>query len=92
MANRNPRIVTKSKLYNRLDRSNKSFDVRTERSTKAGVRIETRGTKKLTNVEIILPSTTNDGEDRMVRVTMTGRQARAVFETLSRHYDRENNR
>lgn len=92
MANRNitPRIVTKSKLYNRLDRSNKSFAVRTtERSTQAGVLIESRGTKKRTNVQLLLPSTSNDGESRTVRVNMTGRQARAFYETLARHYDRE---
>lgn len=88
MTNRKTRIVTKSKLYNRLDRE-RSFEVRTTRSTKAGVRVETRGLKKLTNIEIILPSTTSDGEERTVRLSLTGRQARAIYETLGNHYERE---
>lgn len=90
MANRNrsARIITKSKLYNRLDRE-RAFEVRTTRSTQAGVRIESRGQKKLVNVELILPSTTSDGEERTVRLNMTGRQARALYETLSNHYERE---
>lgn len=90
MANRkrSTRIVTKSKLYNRLA-DERSFEVRTTRSTKAGVRIESRGLKKLVNVELILPSATHDGEERTVRVSMTGRQARAIYETLTNHYERE---
>lgn len=84
------KITTRSKLYNRLAKRGKSFSVRTETSTQAGVLIESRGSKKRVNIELILPSTDTDGSDRTVRVNMTGRQARAIYETLTRHYEREN--
>lgn len=81
----NNRIVTKSKLFNRLAKD-ASFDVRTNHSTQAGVKITTSGTKKGTQVEVVLPSTNSSGEDRVIHLTMTGRQARALYETLNSHY------
>lgn len=83
------RIVRKSKLYNRLSKKydKNIFAVATDNSTRAGVKIETRGAKKQTSVEVILPSTSSSGEDRLVKVTMSGRQARALYQTLRDFYD-----
>jgi len=79
-------LTTKSRLFNDLT-TTKTFDVRTSKTTKAGVRVSTTGSKKLTTVEILIPSTTVYGEDRVVKVTLTGRQAKAVFDTMERHYN-----
>jgi hypothetical protein len=78
--------ITKSKLYNKLA-TRKTFEVRTTLSTAAGVKIETYGAKKGSTVEVLLPSTTHEGSNRTVKVQMTGRQARALYETLSRHFN-----
>jgi len=86
-SNRNKRTTT-SKLYSRLSNNENIFQVRTTPgSTQAGVRVATRGVHKGSTVEILLPSTTVDGRDRTVMVGLTGRQARAIYETLARHYD-----
>ncbi len=79
---------TKSKLYNGLSNTDATFNVRTTPSTKAGVRVISRGAKKASRVEIVVPSTTIDGSPRVVKLTLTGRQARALFETLDRHYNK----
>lgn len=85
---RTNRLVKKSKLYNSLNKTyNKNvFSVAVDHDTRAGVKIESRGSKKQTSVEVILPSTSSTGEDRLVRVTMSGRQARALYQTLSEFY------
>ncbi len=85
-------IVKKSKLYNRLTKKydKNVFSVRTNRSTRAGVKIERTGDKKQTVVEVVLPSTSATGEDRLVKVTMSGRQARALLSTLREFYDSSN--
>lgn len=81
---RKPR-VTKSKLYNKLDRVIGTWNLRVASSTKVGVKVSTRGTKKGSVVEMILPSTTPQGLPCTVRVSLSGRQARAIMETLSDH-------
>jgi len=79
--------ITKSKLYDKLaDKA--TFAVRTTHSTAAGVRVESHGTKKGSSVEVLLPSTTITGGKRVVKVEMSGRQARALYETLSKHFGR----
>lgn len=79
------RRTIKSKLYNKLSEGN-TFSVRTTLTTQAGVKIEDQGNKKGSIIEVILPSTTITGAKRSVKVQMTGRQARALYETLSRYY------
>lgn len=77
----------KSKLFNKLSTDEKkTFHVRTSHSSKAGVRIIDPGTKKGVMVDILVPSTSVDGSDRIVKMSMTGRQARALFATLRRYY------
>lgn len=83
--NRNSTRVTKSKLYDQLSNT-PTFEVRTKHSTAAGVRVESHGVKKGSTVEILLPSTTITGGKRIVKIDMTGRQARAIYETLARHF------
>jgi len=79
--------TTTSKLYNRLSNNENIFHVRTTPgSTQAGVRVAGKGAKKGSTVEILLPSTSIDGLDRTVMVGLTGRQARAIYETLNRYY------
>lgn len=80
------RTVTKSKLYNRLTNTDKVFSVRTSRSTKAGVKVVEKGEKKGMELHLAVPSTTINGEERIVYMVLSGRQARAIFETLDRHY------
>lgn len=77
------RIVTKSRYFSRVQDS-KTVDVLTEDSTLAGVRVTDLGNKKGDEVEIFLPR-----GDKMVRVVLSGRQGRSVFNTLARHYDRK---
>lgn len=79
--------TTKSKLYNRLATTKNVFHVRTTPDTQAGIRVESKGAKKRSTVELLLPSTTLDGNRRMVKVQLTGRQAKALFDTLYRHYE-----
>lgn len=78
--------TTTSKLYNRLAETENVFHVRTTPDTQAGVKIQSKGAKKRSTVELLLPSTTLDGAKRMVKVQLTGRQAKALFDTLHRHY------
>lgn len=79
--------VFKSKLFNQLSAQEKKvFHVRTSHSTKAGVRVENRGGKKGSQLDILVPSTTIDGTPRTVKVSLTGRQARALYATLNRFY------
>lgn len=83
-----PRKQTKSKLYSGLDRVVGTWDLRVASSTKIGVKVSSRGTKKGTLVQMILPSTTPEGLPCTVRVNLSGRQARAVFETLGKHQNK----
>lgn len=80
-------LSTKSRYYGDFAAFTRTFDVRTSKVTKAGVRVSTTGSKKLTTVEILIPSTTIDGDNRVVKVTLTGRQAKAVYDTMERHYN-----
>jgi len=80
-----PRKSAKSRLFSGLDKVIGTWDLRVASSTKIGVRVSSRGTKKGSLVEMILPSTTPDGIPCTVRVSLSGRQARAVFETLSKY-------
>ncbi len=76
------RIVTKSRYFNRVA-SGKSVDVEVDQDTLAGVRVIERGSKKRTEVEVLLPRGSKN-----VRLTLSGRQARSIFNTLANHYDR----
>jgi len=77
--------VTKNRLYRKLTDKN-SFFVRTTAGTQAGIMAATLGNKKGGFVEILLPSTTIEGRKRTVKVYLSGRQARVLFDTLSKHY------
>lgn len=76
------RIVTRSRYFNRVV-ATKTVDVPTDDSTLAGVRVTQLGNKKGDEVELFLPR-----GNRMVRVVLSGRQGRSVFNALARHYDR----
>ena len=79
--------VIKSKLFNKLSRTANVFHVRTSNSTQAGIKVEESGNKKRTMVEMVLPSTDIDGKYRVVRVLMSGRQARAFAGVLNQYYN-----
>lgn len=83
---RNRKTTTKSRYYNKFADQKNTFSVRTTQSTKAAILVDSGGNKKATTVEVILPSTTVHGSKRMVKLTLTGRQAKAIFDTLARHY------
>jgi hypothetical protein len=76
------RIVTKSRYFNRIAEG-KSVDVEVDQDTLAGVRVVERGSKKRTEVEVLLPRGSKN-----VRLTLTGRQAKSIFNTLANHYAR----
>ncbi|MEK6884815.1 MAG: hypothetical protein AABY22_34605 [Nanoarchaeota archaeon] len=78
----NSRIVTRSRYFNQFSRG-KSVDVSIDSSTLAGVRVQERGNKKGTEVELFLPNGSKN-----VRISMTGRQAKSIVNTLLRHYER----
>lgn len=75
-------IVTKSRYFNRIAEG-KSVDVEVDNDSLAGVRVSERGNKKGTEVEILLPRGAKN-----VRLTLSGRQALSIFNTLSNHYVR----
>lgn len=82
------RKTFKSKLFNKMSADEKkTFHVRTSHSSRAGVRVTDPGTKKGVTVDILVPSTSIDGTERIVKMSMTGRQARALFATLHRYYE-----
>lgn len=76
----------KNKSYNKLVKlvDNYMFEVRTPHSTKAGIRIESLGTKKGSSVELLLPSMALNG---IVKLKLTGRQAKSLFCTLKNYYE-----
>ncbi len=76
------KIVTRSRYFNQFS-TGKSVDVSTDPSSLAGVRVQERGNKKGTEVELFLPNGA-----KSVRISMSGRQAKSVFNTLLRHYER----
>lgn len=77
--------VTRNRLWRKLDDKN-SFFVRTTAGTQAGVLAATYGNKKGGFVAILLPSTTIEGRQRTVKVCLSGRQAKVLFDTLAKHY------
>ena len=79
---------TKSKLYSNLNKEVGTWNLRVASSTRIGVKVFSKGTKKGSVVEMILPSTTPEGVPCTVRVCLSGRQARAVYETLARHQNK----
>ncbi len=88
MPSKNTKLTTKSKLYKNLDGVIGTWNVRVASSSRVGVKVSSLGTKKGSVVEMILPSTTPEGVPCTVRVCLTGRQARAVYETLARHQNK----
>jgi hypothetical protein len=74
---------TTNRTYKKLANQKNAFTVRTKLTSSAGVKVTTKGRKKGTIVEVILPSTTVHGKFRTVRFYMTGRQAKTLFRTLN---------
>lgn len=75
-------VVTRSRYF-REATEGRSVDVETDMSTLAGVRVIELGNKKGSQVELYLPRGSKN-----VRIALSGRQARSIFLTLARHYDR----
>lgn len=76
-------IIAKNESFSSFDKEEKSFVVRTTKSTKLGVKVSRKGLKKGMNVELIVPSTSLDGTDRSVRLELTGRQVMSIYNTLN---------
>lgn len=83
---RKTKVTVKSKLFNKLNNTKNVFSVRTEKNTKAGIRVSKNGTKKQIVVDVLVPSTTIDGSPRVVKMSLSGRQAYALYRTLDKFY------
>lgn len=60
-----------------------------ESPTVVGVRVEQRGPKKAIQMDVVLPAPRSSrGSRRTTRVTLSGRQARQVYETLRNFYEK----
>lgn len=77
------RVSVKNRTYKTLANNEKTFVVRTTKSSQVGVKFLKTGLKKAISVELVLPSTTLDGSERTVRLNLSGRQ----FSSLVNAYD-----
>lgn len=84
-SNKSNRRVVKSKLYNSLNTED-SVLITTADSTRAGVRIEEVGNKQGIEVELLIPIVNNNNDEGVLRLSISGRQARALYTSLNRFY------
>lgn len=64
-----------------------TWRVRTDKdTTKIGVQVSSDGEGQKTNVRVLIPFTTDNGNPVPAELRLNGRQARTLYETLSKYY------
>jgi hypothetical protein len=67
--------------------ANSTMRVRTDRdSNTIGVHISSEGDRQAMDVRVLIPFTTDNGNQIPADLHLTGRQARTLYETLDRYY------